>query len=150
MRRAVLAAGVLCAVGLTGRGTAQNSSPAAGAAMPGRVVGSYSGQVKPVGQQAPAAAPQAGQSVTANAMRRPYDPSRPYDALKGTGLDADSLVAPLVGPDGKPVGQPDALDRLSEKIKAFFTPTAAPPRPPYVPSIGRRTRERNDHMWRRD
>lgn len=148
MRRVVLAVGVLCAVGLTGRGTAQNG---AGNAMPGQVVGSYRGQVNPVGNRLPAAAPQAGQSITANAQQRPYDPSRPYDVFKGTNIDPKNVLAPITGPDGKPVTPPDSLDLLSEKIKAFFVkPAPAPPRPPYVPGISRRNRERQEMLWRRD
>ncbi len=118
--------------------------------MPGQIVGGYRGQVAPVGKQQPAAAPQAGQSITGNAMQRPYDPARPFDSLKGTGIDPKNVLAPLTGPDGKPVATPDALDKLTERIKAFFGVNQPPPRPPYTPGIARRTRDRNDHMWRRD
>jgi hypothetical protein len=147
MRGFTLAAGVACAALVANSAPAQN-----GPAMPGQVVGSYSGNVRPVGQRLPAAAPPAGQPITSNPMMRPYDPAHPYDALKGTNIDASSIVAPLVGPDGKPVEPPDALDRLSEKLKAIFVgPKPAPPRPPFAPGILRRNKERiQSHMWRRD
>lgn len=148
MRRFTLAAGVACAVLLTGHVGAQNGGPA----MPGQAVSTYrGGPVTQVGQKAPAAAPQAGQTITGSAGQRPYDPSRPYDAFKGTNLDPNSLVAPLVGPDGKPVGQPDALDILSERIKGIFGLLKPnPPRPNFAPGITRRTKERSQMMWRRD
>ena len=146
MRRVMLAVGVVCAVGLTGRGTAQNAGPG----MPGQVVGSYTGSVNPIGQRLPSVAPQAGLPVGANQNMRPYDPNRPYDMFKGTNFDPSSLVVPLTGPDGKPVTPPDALDRLSDKIKAFFVKNPPPPPPPYTPGITRRARERNDMRWRRD
>ena len=157
MRRVVLAVGVLCAVAVTGRSIAQNSSP--GFSMPGQVVGSTtgvvgstSGTINPIGNRLPSVAPPVGQSITANAQQRPFDPNRPYDVFKGSSINPDDLVAPLVGADGKPIEPPDALDRLSEKITAFFVkPAPPPPRPPYVPGIGRRNKERREQMlWRRD
>ncbi|MDY3552240.1 hypothetical protein R5W24_001320 [Gemmata sp. JC717] len=152
MRRIVLAAGVLCAVAVTGRTIAQNS--ATGFSTPGQVVGSYSGNVNPVGNRLPQVAPPVGQAITGNAQQRPYDPNHPYDAFKGSSFSPNDLVAPLVGPDGQPVQPPDALDRLSEKIKAFFVKTPAPPaRPPYTPGISRRNKERREMReipWRRD
>jgi hypothetical protein len=150
MRRFMLAGGVACAILLTHTAGAQNRT-AEPNAMPGQVVGSYRGQVHPVGQQQPAAAPQLGQNITANALQRPYDPARPFDSFKGTTLDPRSVVAPLVGPDGKPLAPPDTLDQISARIKAFFIrldPT--PPRPNYTPGITRRSQERTQRMWRRD
>lgn len=148
MRRFTLAAGVACAVLLTGSVGAQNG----GTTMPGQAVSSYRGEpVTQVGRKVPAAAPQAGQTITGSAGQRPYDPNHPYDALKGTNLDPNSLVAPLIGPDGKPIGQPDALDILSERIKGIFGVLKPnPPRPNFAPGITRRTKERSQMLWRRD
>jgi hypothetical protein len=148
MRRFAVAAGVACAALVVDTAGAQTG----GLSMPGQVVGSYSGTVRPVAQKLPAAAPQAGLPVTSNPLMRPYDPAHPYDALKGTNLDANAIVAPLVGADGRPVEPPDALDRLSEKIKAILAPMKPnPPRPPFAPGILRRKRERiENRMWRRD
>lgn len=149
MRRFTLAAGVACAVLLASHAGAQNPATS-GPAMPGQAVSTFRGQVTPVGQQAPAAAPQAGLPVTGNGMR-PYDPNRPYDVLKGTNINPNSLVAPLVGPDGKPVDPPDALDRLSDRIRAIFGALKPnPPRPNFAPGITRRTNERAKMLWRRD
>ena len=89
--------------------------------------------------------------VGGNGNGRPYDPTRPYDAFKGSGIDPSTLVAPLIGPDGKPVQPPDALDRMSERIKSFFTGFLPESRPTYTPGIYRRSRERAEQrMWRRD
>jgi hypothetical protein len=148
MRRLFVAAGVACAALAVNSAVAQNGGPS----MPGQIVGSYSGTVLPVGQKQPAAAPPAGLPVTNGAMMRPYDPARPYAAFEGTGLDTTSIVAPLVGPDGKPIEPPDALDKLSEKIRALLLPMKPnPERPPFAPGILRRKRERIEkQMWRRD
>ena len=148
MLRLTLAVGVACAVVLTHPVGAQNGT--SGGSMPGQAVGVYRGKVNPVGTKAPAAAPQAGESIAGPGQSRPYDPTRPYDAFKGTGIDPANVLAPVVGPDGKPVAPPDGLDRLSAKIREYFVRTPPPPRPPYTPGITRRTRERNDHTWRRD
>lgn len=147
MRRLLVAAGAACAVLAAGHAVAQNVS------MPGQVVGSYTGTVTPIGQRQPAAAPPAGQPITSNPLMRPYDPAHPYDAFKGSGLDTNSIVAPLVGADGKPVGPPDALDVLSERIKAVLGMVKpAPPRPPFAPGVLRRNHKRaeNRMLWRRD
>lgn len=151
MRRWALAAGVACAVLLTHSARAQNGATVGGTTMPGQIVGSYSGNVNTVGQRLPQAASPIGQSVSANQLMRPYDPSRPYDVFKGTNIDPKQVLAPLVGPDGRPVEPPDALDKLSEKLKSMLgLARPALPRPPYVPGISRRNRERHQHMWRRD
>ena len=118
--------------------------------MPGQTVGVYRGQVNPVGTKAPAAAPQAGESIGGPGQSRPYDPTHPYDAFKGTNIDPANVLVPLVGPDGKPITPPDGLDRMSAQIREFFTRTPPPPRPPYTPGITRRTKERAEHLWRRD
>ncbi len=151
MRRLTLAVGVACAVLLTHSAGAQNNAPTvSGTTMPGQVVGSYAGTVSPVGQKQPAAAPAAGLPVTSNPLMRPYDPSKPYDVFKGTNIDPKQVLAPLVGPDGRPVQPPDALDKLSDKLKAVFGFGTPPPRPPYAPGISRRNKERIQQMWRRD
>lgn len=153
MRKWALAAGAACAILLTHSARAQNGTQTGGGTtMPGQVVGSYSGTVGSVGQKLPLAAPAAGLPVTSNAMMRPFDPARPYDVFKGTNIDPKQVLAPLVGPDGRPVEPPDTLDKLSAKLKALFTfNQAAPPRPPYAPGISRRNRERHQKMlWRRD
>ena len=150
MRRFTLAAGVACAVVLANSAGAQFNSPTVGGTtMPGQIVGTV-GSVNPIGQRAPAAAPQAGLPITANALQRPYDPNHPFDVFKGSNIDPKTVIAPLVEPDGKQAQLPDALDRISERIKAFFIKTPPPPRPPYAPGISRRARERAQHMWRRD
>ena len=150
MVRFALVVGVVCAVGVGGTARAQFNENGGGAAMPGQAVGAYRGQVRPVGQPAPAAAPDAGQPVTGNSMLKPYDPSNPYQPLRAAGIDPSSLTAPLTGPDGKPVAAPDALDRLSDQIRAFFRSNPVPPRPQYAPGVIRRSRERGTQMWRRD
>ena len=155
MRRFTLAAGVACAVLLNSHVGAQlnttNTGADVGTTMPGQTVSTYrGGPVTPVGQRLPAVAPPAGQPITGNAMQRPYDPNRPFDAFKGTNIDPKNVVAPLVGTGGKEFTPPDALDKLSEKIKAFFVRTPPPERPPYAPGITRRARERAQMMWRRD
>lgn len=155
MRRFMLAGGIACAILLSHNVGAQintTTAPAQPAAMPGQIVGSYRGNVAPVGNKIPSAAPQAGQSIAGGngALQRPYDPSKPYDQFKGTNINTKQVLAPLVGPDGKPVKEPDALDRMSEKIKAFFVGTPPPARPTYAPGIARRTKDRIQHTWRRD
>ena len=147
MRRFTLAAGIACAILLMNQAGAQNSTMTPGGTatatttstggngMPGQVVGGYRGQVFPVGNKLPSAAPQAGQSVAGNAFQRPYDPVHPFDALKGTSLNPNQVIAPLIGADGKPVQPPDKLDLISENIRAFFAHNPPPPRPPYTPGI---------------
>src|SRR5205823_1262265 len=87
MRRFTVAAGVACAILLTSHAIAQFNSTSAssstgtvgGTTMPGQMVSTYRGQVSQVGERAPSAAPQVGQSIAGSGMRRPYDPTRPYD-----------------------------------------------------------------------
>jgi hypothetical protein len=174
MRRFTLAVGVACAILLLDHADAQNMAGASGSAtmstmstsgggsggtsgggggsgmMPGDVVGSYKGQLFPVGERFPSVAPQVGQSIGGNSNSRQYDPSRPYDILKGTNLDSKNLIAPLLGADGKPVAPPDQLDLISERIKAFFARNPTPPRPPFAPGILRRSHARIKQAWRWD
>ncbi len=140
MLRFALAVGVACAVGLFGYSPAQfnASNSGSGTTMPGQPVSTYRGQAVPIGQQQPQAAPPAGQSVANGQMQQAYDPSKPYDPLTGAGLDPKNVLVPVSGPDGKPVAPPDALDRLSDKIRSFFRATPPPPRPAYAPGVGRR------------
>jgi len=159
MQRSMLAAGVVCAV-FAGSARAQSKVPSVGGytpavpgfTMPGQVVGNYSGTVMPVGQRLPAAAPQAGLPVTSNPLMRPYDPAHPYDSLKGTGINPDQILAPLVGPDGRPVEPPDNLDKLSNRLKQILgLMKPNPPRPQFAPGIVRRAHKRYDQqMWRND
>lgn len=156
MQRSMLAAGVVCAV-FAGSAQAQSKVPSVGGytangAMPGQIVGSYRGTVMPVGQKLPSAGQQVGLPVTANSMMRPYDPEHPYESLKGTGIDPSQILAPLVGPDGRPVQPPDTLDKLSNNLKqvlGLMKPN--PPRPSFTPGILRRAHKRYDQqMWRND
>jgi hypothetical protein len=150
MRRLTLAAGAACAVVLIGPLGAQNSNDFS---MPGQVVGSSDGAFSPVGNRAPSAAPAAGQPVGKNALQRPFDPNRPYDQFKGTGIDPSLLRAPLVGPDGREVAPPGPLSDFLARIKSVFVKNPPPERTiPYAPGISRRNRERAEQrrMWRLD
>jgi len=148
MRRLALAASVCALLGLANRVDAQQGAQGVNT-MPGQVVGNgfTFPQLNSVGQQAPQAAPQAGQSITANAMQRPFDPSRPLDMFKGTNIDPKTIIAPLT----VPATQQTVFDKLTEKLRALVGSTTPPTRPSFAPGILRRTRERNEaHMWRRD
>ena len=138
-----MALGFACAV--AGFASAQES-PLGG----GQVV-SPAFTLTPAAPRVPAAAPPAGTNV-GNPFMRPYDPSRPLDALKGTNLSARDVVAPVPGFPG--TQQPDLLDRLSEKLSSvtrFFKPSAPEMTPATVtPGIFRRNRERNKMPFRRD
>lgn len=139
-----LALGFACA--LAGFASAQE-----GALGGGQVVSSgYT--LKPAAPRVPAAAPPVGTNI-GNAMLRPYDPSRPLDALKGTSLSARDVVAPVPGFPG--TQQPDLLDKLSEKLGSvtrFFKPSTPDTMsgPMVTPGIFRRNRERNKMPFRRD
>jgi hypothetical protein len=149
MRRLTLAVGVACAVVLIGPLGAQNSNDFS---MPGQIVGSFGDNLRPVGSRAPSAAPPAGQSVGANQFMRPFDPNRPYDQFKGTGIDPSQLRAPLVGPDGREVAPPGPLSDFIARVRSVFVKNPPPQRTiPYAPGISRRNRERaEERMWRRD
>lgn len=153
MRKWTLAAGAACALLMIDSAGAQNGNTGVvGPSMPGQVVSSYSGTVGPVGQKAPAAAPQVGAPITSSPMMRPYDPNKPYDAFKGTNIDTKLILAPLVGADGQPVKPPGAIDKLTDKLKSLVgLSSTTPTRPPFAPGIVRRKKERiEDRMWRRD
>lgn len=160
--RHLLALGAACALSataaaqsgtVTGGTTTTRVGGGAVPSMPGQAVGtgfSLPGAAgstpQPVGQKLP----QVG-----NALSRPYDPSRPLDVFKGTGIDPKSVVAPISAFPPVPGPQPDLVDRLYAKLTSFVSfakPTAPLAQPPNVtPGIFRRNRERLDErMWRRD
>lgn len=147
MRQLLLTAGVVCAVvGFAGRASPQVNT------MPGQVVGTgFNSNVNAVGTQIPKAAPAQGRPINLPAesqMLRRYDPSRPYDAFKGTNLSVDQLVAPVPLPN-----QPSTFDKLSDKLKSVFGVVRAvePQGSTYFPSLTRRNRERaEERLWRRD
>lgn len=147
MRRLLLAAVVVCAG--AGTASAQGSMTASGnALMPGQGVGTGF-SLPSVGTRQPQAAPKVGAPV-GNAFQRPYDPSKPLDAFKGTSLDPKSVVAPVqaMGADN-----PNLLDRFYVKLGTVFgfKKPDLPAQPNYTPGIARRNRERAEQrMWRRD
>ena len=155
MRRLLLAVGVACAAagtaGAQGSMTAGGNAvmPASGnAVMPGQSVGTGF-SLPGVGKQIPKAAPAAGNPI-GTALTRPYDPARPLDAFKGTGLDPKSIVAPVTSMGS---AEPNVLDRLYQKLGSVvgFQKPSDPPRMNYTPGIARRNRERAEaRMWRRD
>ena len=147
MRRLMLAVGVACAA--AGTAGAQASMTAGGnAVMPGQSVGSGF-SLPSVGTQIPKAAPPAGNPI-GTALTRPYDPARPLDAFKGTGIDPKSIVAPVTTMGS---GEPNVLDRLYQKLGSVigFVKPGEPARQTYTPGIARRNKERMEQrMWRRD
>ena len=149
MRRLLLAFGVACAAAGTASAQAQGSMTASGnALMPGQGVGTGF-SLPGVGTRQPQAAPNVGAPI-GNALTRPYDPSKPYDVFKGTGLDRNAVVAPVqaMGADN-----PNLLDRFYVKLGTVFgfKKPDLPPQPNYTPGIARRNRERAEQrMWRRD
>ena len=121
--------------------------------MPGQIVGTgYS--LSPAGTAIPKAVPKAGQPIGspfANTASKPYDPSRPYDAFKGTGIDPRDIAAPVVA-----FGDQSAVSKFYDKLKAVvgIAPSGPPSMaavPGYTPGISRRNRERAEkRMWQRD
>lgn len=123
------------------------------ASMPGQVVGSgfnLAGSApQPVGKMLPPAG---------DPLSRPYDPSRPLDVFKGTGISPNQVIAPITAFPPVPGPDKNLIDRLYDKLDAalnvnFFArkpePVAAPPN--VTPGIFRRNRERvQERMWRRD
>lgn len=158
MRKWAMGGGAAWALLLAAPGIAQPPATPqmiGNSAMPGQVVSTFNGtgQFPRVGQQLPPAAPPAGLPA-AGLPGRPFDPTRPYEMFRGTNIDPRSVLAPVIGPDGKPIQPPDALDRLSQKIKDFFSFSSGPSLPPppnFAPGIIRRRKERiEERMWRRD
>lgn len=159
MRRFIAAVGVGCALAgtagaQTGSATATTTGTGGRAAMPGQVVGSPL-NMRPVGASAPKAAPQVGAPV-GGPLSRPYDPSRPLDAFKGTNIDPKTIVAPVSEFTPPAAPQPDLATRWYVKIGLAVgfleQPTVAPP-PNVTPGIFRRNRERareREQAWRRD
>jgi hypothetical protein len=120
--------------------------------MPGQVVGSgfdLAGSApRPVGGTLP--------PVGDSTMRR-YDPNRPLDAFKGTGIDPRNVIAPISAFPPVPGPDKNLIDRLYDKLDAALsfsflrTPTPVAQPPNVTPGIFRRNRERVDaRMWRRD
>ena len=145
MRQWLTALGATCALAATA--TAQQAAPPLGG---GQMVGSNTNvSLTPAAPRVPAAAPQAGKSI-GSPLLRPYDPTRPYDALKGTGLNAKDVIAPVTG-----TKQLDLMDRVTDKLNSvtrFLTPSppAMAAQTTVTPGIFRRNRERNKMEWRRD
>ena len=123
-----------------------------GAAMPGQVVGNgfnLAGSTpQPTGTPAGAGMPGG----------KAYDPSRPLDVFRGTGINTNQMVTPVPTFPPLPGQEKNLIDRLYDKLDAVvsFNPFArapeAPERPANVtPGIFRRNRERFDsRTWRRD
>jgi len=124
-----------------------------GSAMPGQVVGSGFNLAGSAPQPVGTPQPQVGTQIS-----RPYDPSRPLDMFRGTGINPNQAVAPISAFPPLPGQEKNLIDRLYDKLDAVvgfnpFARTAEPlPRPMNVtPGIFRRNRERfDDRMWRRD
>lgn len=144
--------GVAAAVALlAGSAAGQSAAPAA---MPGQVVGSGI-NLKPVGNPVGQRLPSRDElKQLENPLMRAYDPSKPLDAFKGTGIDPKTVVAPVAG---FPMtgDDPNLLERLYTKIGTVTgflkTSPVVPQRPTFTPGIGRRNRERAEQrMWRRD
>ncbi|QDU19192.1 hypothetical protein [Urbifossiella limnaea] len=167
MRRLLAAAALGVAAGTasaqtgTATGTTTTSRPGGGSAMPGQVVGSsynLAGSApqpvgSPVGSPVGTPLPPAGTPIT-----RPYDPRRPNDVFRGTGLSPNQVIAPISAFPPLPGQEKNLIDRMYDKLDSFwsiniFARQAEPlERPPTVtPGIFRRNRERHDdRMWRRD
>lgn len=153
MRRLRAAVAAACAVaGLAGIAAAQltrTGGTVQPSGMPGQVVGTTY-NLNPAGTAIPKAAPPAGSPI-GNPLVRPYNPARPYDVFKGTGLDAASVAAPVQNLPG--TQNPNLLDRVYTRLAAAtgFIKPSAPPRPTYTPGISRRNKDRMQaRTWRKD
>jgi hypothetical protein len=144
MRQLMLTVGVVCvAAGAAGWVVAQNPT------MPGQFVGTgYT--LSPVGQASPKVGQPIGQPINlpvSNPLMRPYDPSRPLDAFKGTNIDPKLVIAPTMGSANSNLFT-RSLDQVKE-ILGLSKPVA--PQAMVTPGIFRRSRERiEQRMWRRD
>lgn len=147
MRQLLLAAGVLCAGGAAAHlATAQNNE-----VMPGQVVSTIN-NFQTVGTRFPQVGERVGQPINMpedTPLMRRYDPSRPFDAFKGTHIDKNMVVAPV------PIiaGDQNLLERFYDKLKSVvgISTKTLPPPPNVTPGIFRRNRERaQERMWRRD
>ncbi|MBN9522358.1 hypothetical protein J0H58_28205 [bacterium] len=161
MRRLLAVAALGAAAGTapaqSGTATGGISTTRAGggatASMPGQVVGSgfnLAGSApQPVGKMLPPAA---------DPLSRPYDPSRPLDVFKGTGINPRQVIAPISAFPPIPGPEKNLIDRLYDKLDAalnvnFFSrkPEAVAAPMNVTPGIFRRNRERaQDRMWRPD
>lgn len=150
MRRRIAALGVVCALaGAVEPARAQDSGTTS---MPGQVVGTPFSLNSP-GTAVQKPLPSVGSPI-GSPLSRPYDPSKPFDAFKGTNIDPKSIVAPLSGYPSVQTQQPDLLDKLYAKLSSvtgFFRPTSSTTPAPFTPGIFRRDRQRaKNRMWRWD
>jgi hypothetical protein len=110
-----------------------------------------SGNFSRVGQQFPQVGAKVGKPLNVpedTPFMRRYDPTRPFDAFKGTNIDTRSIVAPVQG-----LGDQTALEKFYAKVKSTFgiAPKTTPPPQNVTPGIFRRNRERaRERMWRID
>ena len=153
------AAGTATAQSGTVTGGVTTSRTGNGSAMPGQVVGSgfnLAGSApQPIGTPLPPSGTPLAAGMPAS---RPYDPNRPLDMFRGTGIKTNQMVAPISAFPPLLGQEKNLIDRMYDKLDAVFTynpftrPTEAPERPTNVtPGIFRRNRERfDDRMWRRD
>ncbi|HSQ56163.1 MAG TPA: hypothetical protein VLM40_10520 [Gemmata sp.] len=147
MRQFALAMGTVCAVaGFASTAHAQVNS------MPGQVISptiNYSPGA--IGREIPRVGKPAGQPLNMPAdtpLLRRYDPNRPYDVFKGTDLDPNQVVAPIVG-----IGDQSKISKLYDKLASIvgFARPGQYRAPNYTPGIVRRAHERVDQrLWRRD
>ena len=118
MRQLVLAAGIVCAVAAAAHwATAQSN-----AVMPGQTVGTGF-NFQTVGTQLPQFGTPVGQPLNMPAdtpLVRRANLNRPFDAFKGTNLDPNNVVAPVIG-----LGNQNALEKLYDKVKAAAIRAAA-------------------------
>ncbi len=129
---------------LTGWGQAQIPSPI----MPGEVVSgsNSSDKLNRVGKQAPRVGKPIGEPInlpTENALLRRYDPDKPYDMFKGTGLDTSSIVGPMNGYTQVAGTDKSAVGQFYNKLKSWVGLSTKPQvQKIYTPGIARRNRER--------